>query len=279
MTRSERGPADPIHAPAAPGPGVGKIKRNVGRVIERSHVRRQPSRGRYDLAAINAVLDAGYVAHVAFVQDNQPFCIPMLYARIGGAVYVHGSSASRTIRLLSTGVPACLTVTILDGLVLARSAFEHSANYRSAVLLGAFRRVDRDDERLAAFAAFTNQVIPGRWAEVREPNRQELKASQILALPIAEASVKVRSGPPTDDDSPDAERDVWAGVLPLHTIYGPPEAASGLRSGIPLSQSARRLIEGHAGPGTSQLDQIGDDRGGRPPAEPDRHPERDEPNG
>jgi nitroimidazol reductase NimA-like FMN-containing flavoprotein (pyridoxamine 5'-phosphate oxidase superfamily) len=190
----------------------------------------------------------------------------MLYARIGGAVYIHGSSASRTINLLSTGVPACLTVTILDGLVLARSAFEHSANYRSAVVLGAFRRVDRDDERLAAFAAFTNKVVPGRWAEVREPNRQELKATQILALPIAEASVKVRSGPPTDDDSPDAERDIWAGVLPLHTIYGPPEAATGLRSGIPLSQSARRLIEGHAGPSSSL-------------SEPSRHLVRDEPNG
>jgi nitroimidazol reductase NimA-like FMN-containing flavoprotein (pyridoxamine 5'-phosphate oxidase superfamily) len=279
MTRSERGAADPIQAPAAPDPRAGRIKRNVGRVIERSHVRRQPSRGRYDLVTINAVLDAGYVAHVAFVQDNQPFCIPMLYARIGGAVYIHGSSASRAIRLLSTGVPACLTVTILDGLVLARSAFEHSANYRSAVLLGEFRRVDRDHERLAAFAAFTNKVIPGRWDEVREPNLQELKASQILALPIGEASVKMRSGPPTDDDSPDAERDVWAGVLPLHTIYGPPEAASGLRSGIPLSQSARRLIEAHAGPSTSHLDQISDDRGGRSPSEPSRQPEREDPNG
>jgi len=246
VTGAGRGAADPIQAPATPGAESSRIKRNIGRVIERSHVRRQPSRGRYDVAAINSVLDAGYVAHVAFAQDNQPFCIPMLYARIGGAVCVHGSSASRAIRVLSAGVPACLTVTILDGLVLARSAFEHSANYRSAVLFGAFRRIDRDDERLAAFAAFTNKVIPGRWAEVREPNRQELKASQILALPIAEASVKVRSGPPTDDDSPDAECDVWAGVLPLHTIYGPPEAAPGLRSGIPLSESARRLIEGHA---------------------------------
>jgi uncharacterized protein len=257
VTFAERGAADPIQAPAMPAPESTRIKRNIGRIIERSHVRRQPSRGRYDVAAINRVLDAGYVAHVAFVQDNQPFCIPMLYARIGGAVYIHGSSASRAVRLLSNGVPACLTVTILDGLVLARSAFEHSANYRSAVLFGAFRRVDRDEERLAAFAAFTNKVIPGRWAEVREPNRQELKATQILALPIAEASVKVRTGPPTDDDSPDAERDVWAGVLPLHTIYGPSEAAPGLRSGIPLSESARRLIEGDAGPGTSQLGRIG----------------------
>ena len=244
VTGAERGAADPLQAPAAPGPESSRIKRNIGRVIERSHVRRQPSRGRYDLATINSVLDAGYVAHVAFVQDDQPFCIPMLYARIEAAVYIHGSSASRAIRLLATGVPACLTVTILDGLVLARSAFEHSANYRSAVLFGAFGRVDRDDECLAAFAAFTNKVIPGRWAEVREPNRQELKASQILALPIAEASVKVRSGPPTDDDSPDAERDVWAGVLPLHTVYGPPEAAPSLRSGIPLSERVKRLIEG-----------------------------------
>ena len=276
---AERGAADPIRATVALVPGAGSMKRNVGRVIERSHVRRQPSRGRYDLATINPVLDAGSIAHVAFVQDSQPFCIPMLYARIGGAVYIHGSTASRAIRLLSTGVPACLAVTIFDGLVLARSAFEHSANYRSAVLLGAFRRVDRNDERLTAFAAFTNKVIPGRWAEVREPNRQELKASQILAMPIGEASVKVRSGPPTDDESPDAERDVWAGVLPLHTFYGPPEAAPGLRSGIPLSQSARSLIEGHAGPSTSQREQTSNDRGGRSPSEPSRHPERKEPNG
>jgi uncharacterized protein len=242
MTRSERDAAGHIQAPAAPRPESSRIKRNVGRVIERSHVRRQPSRGRYDLVTINAVLDAGYVAHVAFVDNQQPFCIPMLYARIGEDLYIHGSSASRAIRLLTTGVPACVTVTILDGLVLARSAFEHSANYRSAVVFGSFRHITEDDERVAAFAAFTNKVIPGRWAEVREPSRQELKASQILALPIAEASVKMRTGPPTDDDTPDAERDVWAGVLPLHTIYGPPEAAPGLRSGVPLSESARRLM-------------------------------------
>jgi len=224
----------------------------VGRVIERSHVRRQPSRGRYDLATINAVLDAGYVAHVAFVENNQPFCIPMLYARIEEAVYIHGSSASRAIRVLSSGLPSCLTVTIVDGLVLARSAFEHSANYRSAVAFGSFRRIVEDSERMAALEAFTNKLISGRWAEVREPSPQELKASQILALPITEASVKMRTGPPTDGDTPDAELDVWAGVLPLHTIYGPPEAALGLRPGIRLSESVRRLIEGHAGPGTSQ---------------------------
>ncbi len=253
---AERGAAGRVKAPAAPGPESSRIKRNVGRVIERSHVRRQPSRGRYDLATINGVLDAGYVAHVAFVENNQPFCIPMLYARIGRAVYIHGSSASRAIRILSSGVPSCVTVTILDGLVLARSAFEHSANYRSATVFGSFRRITEDSERMAAFAAFTNKLIPGRWAEVREPSRQELKASQILALPIAEASVKMRTGPPTDDDTPDAEGDVWAGVLPLITIHGPPEAASGLRSGIPLAESARRLIEGHAGPRTSQLDQV-----------------------
>jgi nitroimidazol reductase NimA-like FMN-containing flavoprotein (pyridoxamine 5'-phosphate oxidase superfamily) len=164
------------------------------------------------------VLDAGYVAHVAFVENNQPFCIPMLYARIGGAVYIHGSSASRAIRILSSGVPSCVTVTILDGLLLARSAFEHSANYRSATVFGSFRRITEDSEHMAAFAAFTNKLIPGRWAEVREPSRQELKASQILALPIAEASLKMRTGPPTDDDTPDAERDVWAGVLPLNTF-------------------------------------------------------------
>jgi uncharacterized protein len=222
---------------------VVRIEAPGASVSARSHVRRQPSRGQYDFETIMTVLDAGFLAHVAFVDKEQPFCIPMLYARIGEAVYIHGSTASRTIRLLSAGAPACLTVTILDGLVLARSAFEHSANYRSAVVLGFFRRVESDHERLEAFGAFTNKVLPGRWDEVRHPNQKELKASQILAMPITEASAKLRSGPPTDDDSPDAELDVWAGVLPIRLSCGSPEPSPGLGFGIPLSPSAYRLLQ------------------------------------
>jgi nitroimidazol reductase NimA-like FMN-containing flavoprotein (pyridoxamine 5'-phosphate oxidase superfamily) len=210
----------------------------------RFHVRRHPERGRYDRASVEAVLDAAYVAHVAFVEDDgQPYCVPMLYARVGDAVYVHGSSASRVVRTLATGAPACLTVTVLDGLVLARSAFEHSANYRSAMLVGRFHTVEDEADRVAAFEAFTERLVPGRWSEVRGPDRRELKATAILALPIGEAAVKVRVGPPTDDDSPDAERDTWAGVVPMLTRFGPPEPAPALRDGIAIPESVQRLLE------------------------------------
>jgi nitroimidazol reductase NimA-like FMN-containing flavoprotein (pyridoxamine 5'-phosphate oxidase superfamily) len=214
---------------------------------ERTRVRRQPARGRYDAAAVHDVLDAGLFAHVAFLDRDQAYCIPMLHARVDDAVYIHGSAASRALRVLSTGVPACLTVTLLDGLVLARSAFEHSANYRAAVVLGSFRRIEDPDERLAAFEAFTNKLIAGRWGEVRAPSEQELKATWILALPLEEASVKARTGPPSDDDSPDAALDVWAGVIPLRTVFGSPEPSPGLRGGIGLAPSVRRLLEADGG--------------------------------
>lgn len=190
-----------------------------------------------------AVLDAAPVAHVAFVDEGQPLAIPMLHARLDDAVYVHGSSASRAVRVLAAGAPACVTVTVLDGLVLARSAFEHSANYRSAVVLGAFERVEEDEARLRAFEAFTNKLLPGRWAEVRGPSPKELKATAILQMPIVEASVKSRSGPPSDDDSPDAALETWAGVIPVVASFGVPEPSPGLRTGIPLAESARRLLD------------------------------------
>ncbi len=173
------------------------------RPSRRARVRRQPSRGHYDRGSINSVLDAVLVAHVAFADDQQPVCIPFLQARIDDAVYIHGSSTSRAIRILSSGTPTCVTATSLDGLVLARSAFEHSANYRSAVLFGSFAPVTKHDERVVALAAFTNKLLPGRWTEVRGPSPSELKATVILSLVISEASVKMRSGPPSDDESPD----------------------------------------------------------------------------
>jgi nitroimidazol reductase NimA-like FMN-containing flavoprotein (pyridoxamine 5'-phosphate oxidase superfamily) len=206
-------------------------------------VRRQPSRGRYDRAAIDAVLDKGIVAHLAFVDGEQPYCIPMLYARIGDHVYIHGSTASRLIRTLASGARACLTSTALNGLVLARSVFEHSANYESVALFGTLREVTEPDERLAAFEAFTNKLLPGRWDEARHPNRKELKATRILALAIDAASAKLRSGPPTDDDSEDASLDVWAGELPIVTTFGEPVPSPGLRAGIALPESVRRLTD------------------------------------
>ncbi len=213
------------------------------RAADRVRVRRGPRKGRYDRASIDAVLDRGLVGHVAFVDGQQPYCIPMLYARVGDRVYIHGSTASRAMRTLADGVAACLTVTIVLGLVLARSAFEHSANYESMVALGRFQPVEDAAERLAAFEAFTEKLLPGRWNEVRGPSRKELKATTILAMTIDEASAKVRSGPPDDDDSADAALDTWAGVVPIVTSFGEPEPSPGLRPGIPVAASINRLLD------------------------------------
>jgi nitroimidazol reductase NimA-like FMN-containing flavoprotein (pyridoxamine 5'-phosphate oxidase superfamily) len=195
------------------------------------------------------VLDRGLVAHVAFADEVGPLCIPMLYARIGNELSIHGSTASRAMRALAGGAPACVTVTVVNGLVLARSAFEHSANYESAMVFGRFAQVEDEVERLRAFEAFTEKLLPGRWDEARRPSATELKATTILALPIEEASAKIRTGPPDDDDSPDAELDVWAGVLPIQRSFGEPEPSPGLRPGIALSPSAARLLANQMPPG------------------------------
>jgi nitroimidazol reductase NimA-like FMN-containing flavoprotein (pyridoxamine 5'-phosphate oxidase superfamily) len=205
-------------------------------------VRRQPDLGSYDRKSLDGVLDAGLVAHVAFVVDGQPFCIPMLYARIGDELYIHGSAGSRAVRALASGIACCVTVTLLDGLVLARSVFEHSANYRCVILLGTFRTIEGADERGRALEGFTNKLLPGRWDEARQPNDRELAATSVLGLALAEASAKVRVGSTDDDESPDAELDVWAGVIPFVSSYGEPEPAPGLRAGIPIPASVRRLL-------------------------------------
>ena len=209
---------------------------------ERIRVRRGPHKGRYDRATIDAVLDRGLVSHVAFSDGVGAYCVPMLYARVGDNVYIHGSAGSRAMRTLAAGAAACLTVTIVDGLVLARSAFEHSANYESVMAFGRFAEVANADERLVALEAFTQKLLPGRWSEVRGPSPRELKATAILTMPIEEASVKRRSGPPDDDESPDAAIETWAGVIPLATSFGTPIPSPGLRPGIPVSASIRRLI-------------------------------------
>jgi len=205
----------------------------------RARVRRLPERGRYDREAIDSVLDAGLVAHLGLLSEGQPFVIPTLHARVGDHVYVHGSSASRTLRELSGGVAACLTVTLLDGIVLARSVFEHSMNYRSVVVLGTATPVVEQEEKLAALEAFTEKLLPGRWAEARRPTPKELRATSVLRIPLDEASAKIRDGGPEDGDTPDAELDVWAGHLPLVVTALDPVPDPTLRSGIDVPPALR----------------------------------------
>jgi uncharacterized protein len=209
---------------------------------DRARVVRQHDRARYDRTEIDRILDEAMVAHLGFCHEGQPFVIPTLHARVGDLVYVHGSSASRTLRALSRGVPACLTVTLFDGIVLSRSAFEHDVNYRSAVLLGEMREVTETARKREALQAFMDRLVPGRWAEVREPSSQELKATSILALTIETASAKVRSGGPQDSDSEDGALDVWAGHIPVSLQFGAPEPDPALHPGVAPSQAALALV-------------------------------------
>lgn len=209
---------------------------------ERVRVRRVPKRAAYDRATIDAILDAGLVAHLGFVVDGQPYVIPTLHARVGDDVLVHGSPASRAMRALAEGAPVCLTVTLTDGLVLARSVFHHSVNYRSVVLIGRATPVREVAARRAALEAFTERIAPGRWAEVRPPSAKELRATAVLRIPIDEASAKLRSGPPGDDPE-DVRLPAWAGVIPLALRAGPVEPAPDLAPGTELSPSVRRLLE------------------------------------
>ncbi|MBL8207730.1 MAG: pyridoxamine 5'-phosphate oxidase family protein [Blastocatellia bacterium] len=177
-------------------------------------LKRLPKRGVFDRAVVNQILDEAFICHVGFVVDGQPFVIPTGYGRIENKLYLHGSAASRMLRSMAGGVEICVTVTLLDGLVLARTAFHHSFNYRSVMIFGRAVLVEDADEKMAALKAFTEQVIPGRWDDVREPNSQEMKATSVLVLPLEEVSAKVRTGPPLDDEE-DMDWPVWAGVIPL----------------------------------------------------------------
>ena len=208
---------------------------------ERTRVRREPQRGVYDRPVIDAILDEGLHCHLGFVADGQPYVIPTLYARVGDDVYVHGSAASRMLRTLAGGIDACLTVTLVDGVVLARSIFNHSINYRSVVVLGRAVPVD-GNEKLRALEALSERMLPGRWGEVRPPNARELKATSILSLPLDEVSAKVRSGPPEDEEDDYALR-VWAGVIPLALVAGSPVPDPRLEPGLDppeWSPTARR---------------------------------------
>jgi len=190
---------------------------------ERTQVKRLPKRGKYERETVFAILDAGFVCHVGFNVDGQPYVIPTNYGRSGDTVYLHGSAASRMLRTLSEGVPVSVTVTHVDGLVLARSAFHHSVNYRSVVILGTARLVTDPTEKMEALRVFTEHVMKGRWDDVRQPTEQELKATTVLALPLEEVSAKVRTGGPIDDEA-DYTLPVWAGVLPLETVAKEPLA-------------------------------------------------------
>jgi len=188
---------------------------------ERTRVVREAIRAVYGRDAIYKILDEAFVCHVGFMQDSQPFVIPTMFARIADAIYFHGSAASRMLRGLSGGLPVCITVTLMDGLVLARSVFNHSMNYRSVVALGNATLLDDPSEKLQALRAFTEKLIPGRWNDARQPNEKELNATSILKLPLTEVSAKVRTGE-VEDDAGDYALPVWAGVIPLRLVADPP---------------------------------------------------------
>ena len=199
---------------------------------ERTRVRRLPERGAYDRGTIDAILDEALICHLAWVTDDgSPRVIPTIHARVGDTLYVHGSNASRTLQGVRDGREVCVEVTLLDGLVLARSAFHHSMNYRSVVVYGRPREVTEPDEKWRAQSAIVDHVARGRSADARSPNRTEMDQTMIVAIPIEEASAKVRTGPPKDDEE-DLALDVWAGVLPLHVVPGEPESAPDLRDGL-----------------------------------------------
>jgi nitroimidazol reductase NimA-like FMN-containing flavoprotein (pyridoxamine 5'-phosphate oxidase superfamily) len=203
-----------------PGPASARVR--VGRL---------PDRGRYQRAVIDEILDEALICHVGFVAGGQPYVIPTIHARAGDLLYVHGSAASRMLRTLKGGVPACVTASIVDGLVLARSAFHHSLNYRSVVVLGRAVELQDDAEKLRALRAIVDHIAPGRWDEVRGPSPAELRQTTVLGMRLDEASAKVRSGPPKDDEQ-DLALPVWAGELPVRMVALEPRDDPLLRPGI-----------------------------------------------
>jgi nitroimidazol reductase NimA-like FMN-containing flavoprotein (pyridoxamine 5'-phosphate oxidase superfamily) len=199
----------------------------------RTRVKRLHERGHYDRASVHAILDAGFVCHVSYVIDGQPYATPTSYWREGDMLYWHGSAASRMLENLATGIPACVTVTHLDGLVLARSGFHSSINYRSVMALGVASVVSDEATKLHALRAFVERLTPGRWAELRPVTAQELKATTVVSMPLKEVSAKVRTGPPKDD-AEDYALDVWAGVLPLRLVAGAAIGDPKLKAGVAL---------------------------------------------
>ncbi len=209
-------------------------------VAERAQVRRIPKRAAYDAETIHSILDAGFLAHVGFCVNGQPFVIPTLYGRNAGRLYLHGSTASRMVRELETGVPACVTVTLVDGLVLARSAFHHSMNYRSVVAFGTARKIEDPEAKIQALRIISEHLIQGRWKDVRGPYEKELKATSVLEFSIEDASAKVRTGPPVDEEE-DYALEVWAGVLPLAITPREPIADPRLAPGVDVPEYVQRF--------------------------------------
>jgi len=207
----------------------------------RTRVVREADRAVYDREAAYRILDEGFLCHVGFVADGQPFVIPTSYGRKDDSLYIHGSAASRMLRNLKDGVPVCVTVTLLDGLVLARSIFNHSMNYRSVVLLGKATLVEDPQEKIEALHALSEHILPGRWADSRQPNERELKATSILRVPIEEFSAKVRTGPPIDDE-PDYAFPTWAGVVPLEMTAGAPIDDPRLDPGLEVPAYAKHYV-------------------------------------
>ena len=205
----------------------------------RTRVVREPHRGVYDRATAYQILDEGFICHVGFVLDGQPFVIPTAYGRVGDNLYIHGSAASRMLRNLDKGISVCVTVTLLEGLVLARSIFNHSMNYRSVVVLGTAMAVTKPEEKLEALKSLSEHILPRRWAESRQPNEKELKATLVMRLPIEEFSAKVRQGPPIDDEE-DYSFPTWAGVIPLEMVPGAPENDPRLDPKTPVPAYVRR---------------------------------------
>jgi uncharacterized protein len=205
---------------------------------ERTKVRRLPDRGKYDAESVYGILDEAFICHVGFVVEGQPYVIPTGFARVNDTLYIHGSAASRMLRTLADGVQVCVTVTLIDGIVMARSGFHSSMNYRSVVILGRATQVEGRDEKLAALAAFSEQVMPGRWKDLRETTDAELKGTLVLTLPLKEVSAKVRTGPPKDDEV-DYALPLWAGVVPLKVTAGNPIDDPRLPKGIEPPDCAR----------------------------------------
>src|SRR6202008_1581582 len=210
---------------------------------DRTQVKRLPKRGAYDRETVFKILDEAFVCHVGFVVVGQPYVIPTNFGRAGETLYLHGSAASRMLRTLSQGLPVCVTVTLTDGLVLARSAFHHSVNYRSVVALGTARLVEDPTEKMEALRRFTEHIMKGRWDDIRWPTEQELKGTTVLALPIEEVSAKVRTGGPIDDE-PDYELPIWAGVLPLPIVPAEPIADARLKAGLAVPENVARYSRG-----------------------------------
>lgn len=204
---------------------------------ERTKLKRLPKRGHFDRETVYGILDEGFICHVGFAPQGQPFVIPTGYARVDDNLYIHGSQASRMLRTLSGGVDACVTVTIVDGLVLARSAFHHSMNYRSVVIFGRARIVEDREKKMAALVALSEHIVRGRWADVREPNEEEFIKTTVLELPLVEASAKIRTGPPLDDEE-DYALPMWAGIIPLSLQAGEPINDPRLPDGIEVPEYA-----------------------------------------